>query len=129
MINLQIFEVGPASTFSSTESLFYLFYNNGGGSNNDDYLWFTVQGRGHIKLPVAFSDRPATGTSWKIKVEQRYSGSDCVTTFHSTVSGAESYAVSHACGSYTHAISKVWMEGSSSHTQNGQVDNFYFVWL
>ena len=129
MIYFQIFEVGPTSTFSNTESLFYLHYYNGGGSDNNDNFVFTVQGRSSIYVDVAFSDRPATGTSWKIKVEQRYSGSDCVTTFHSTVSGAESYSVTHACGSYTHETTKVWMEGNHGNTQYGQVDNFYFVWL
>ena len=69
------------------------------------------------------------GKWYAIAVEQRLSGSSCVTTLHLT--HTEIFNEVHTCGSYTSATTKIWAAGyrSSGDYASGQISHFRFVWL
>ena len=72
-----------------------------------------------------------SATRYRVKVEQRISGSNCVTTV--TFDGTEVFNLAHSCGSYTAETIQAWYGGNydskNRRLADGFVDTFRFVWL
>ena len=73
-----------------------------------------------------------SATRYRVKVEQRISGSNCVTTV--TFDGTEVFNLAHSCGSYTAETIQAWYggnyyNGDGYRLADGFVDTFRFVWL
>ena len=155
--NIQISKVGSSNVASSSSGLFYLFYYRSSDGSYTNII-FSVPGisersvrqdQGFVGRPRrggdstrSFLGRPAVGRSrspgqngmtngkwYAIKVEQRLSGSLCVTTFH--LSGAEIFNEVHTCGSYTTETTKLWAAGyrSAGDYASGSISHFRFIWL
>ena len=83
-----------------------------------------------VRRPRSPGQNGMTNGKWyAIKVEQRLSGSSCVTTFH--LSGTEIFNEVHTCGSYTTETTKLWAAGyrSAGDYASGSISHFRFIWL
>ena len=124
--NIQTSKVGPDNIPSSSSSLFYLFYYR---SSNGSYwnIIFSVPG---LSERTVKQEGMTNGKWYAIKVEQRLSGSLCVTTIHLT--HTEIFNEVHTCGSYSTATTRIWASGNndSGHiSASGPISHFRFVWL
>ena len=148
--NIQISKVGSSNVSSSSTGLFYLFYYRSSDGSYTNIIFsvpglsersvrqdqgsigryeYRTRSRFKIVLRSPEQDGMTNGKWYAIKVEQRLSGSLCVTTFH--LSGAEIFNEVHTCGSYTTETTKLWAAGyrSSGDYASGSISHFRFIWL
>ena len=124
-IELEIFDihtpkVGPTASTSSSLSLFYLYYYVR-TDGNTNYFLFSAPGLSERSAAINVS-------GWlSFKVDQRLSGSDCITTLYLSMN--KIFETTHSCGSYTSETTSIWVGGQRSDITTGTISSLRFVWL